>query len=59
MVGEETVVTKVRGAGRGVGSGVELDMTACQVVRFRDGKVISIHGYPTEAEALEGAGLRE
>jgi hypothetical protein len=34
-------------------------MTACQVVRFREGKVISMHGYPTEAEALEAVGLRE
>jgi ketosteroid isomerase-like protein len=59
VVGEETVVTKVRGAGRGVGSGAELDMTACQVVRFREGKVISMHGSPTEAEALEAVGLRE
>ena len=57
VVGEETLVTKVRGAGRGVGSGAELDMTAWQVVRFREEKVIAIHGYPTEAEALEAAGV--
>ncbi len=55
----EAVVAKVRGAGRGVGSGIELDMTAWQVVDFRDGKVISMHGYPTQEEALEAVGLRE
>ena len=57
VVAEDTVITKVRGAGRGVGSGVKLDMTTLQVVKFREGKVLSMHGYPTEAEALEAAGL--
>jgi len=55
----EVVVAKVRGAGRGVGSGIELDMTTWQVVKFRDGKVIGMQGYPTKAEALEAVGLRE
>ena len=58
-VGAETVIARVRGAGRGVGSGVELDMTVWQVINFRDGKVLSMHPYATEAEALEAAGLSE
>jgi len=59
VVDEETVVAKVATAGRGVGSGAALDMTAWQIVRFRDRRAISMHGYPTEAQALEAMDLRE
>jgi hypothetical protein len=56
VVGEDAVVAKIRGAGRGVGSGIEIEMRTWQLVKFDDGKVISMHPYPTEADALEAAG---
>ena len=55
----DAVVAEIRGTGRGVGSGIETGMTAFQVVKFRDGKAIWIHGYATEHEALEAVGLSE
>ena len=55
----DCVVAKVRGAGRGVGSGIELEMTSWQVVKFRAGKALWMQSYPTETEALEAAELRE
>ena len=59
VVGEEAVVAKIRGAGRGVGSGIEVEMTTWQLVKFDDGKVISMHPYPTEADAIQAVGLSE
>jgi ketosteroid isomerase-like protein len=55
----DAVVAKVRGVGQGVVSGIEVEMTVWQVVKFRDGKAIWIHGYATEREALEAVGLSE
>jgi ketosteroid isomerase-like protein len=56
---EDLVVCAIRNKGRGVGSGVEVDMRAWQVVRFRDGMAIEIHAHETQAEALEAVGLSE
>ena len=58
-VDDEVVLAAIRNVGRGVGSGVEVDMTAWQAVRFQDGQAIWIHPYATEAEALEAVGLSE
>lgn len=58
-VADDYVVAKVRGVGRGVGSGLEVGMTIWQVIRIRNGKAIWMHGYPTEREALEAVGLTE
>lgn len=58
-VGADHVLARVRGTGRGVGSGLEVGMTVWQVVKVRDGKAIWVHGYPTEEEALEAVGLTE
>ena len=55
----DAVVAKVHNAGRGVGSGIEIDMTAFQVLQFRDGLVIWVRPYATEKEALEAVGLSE
>jgi ketosteroid isomerase-like protein len=55
----ECVVAKVRGAGRGVGSGIDVGMTIWQVIEVRAGKAVWFQGYPTEEEALEAVRLRE
>ena len=53
----DVVVVAVRVSGRAVESGITLEETGWQVIEFRDGKVVRIHGYSTEAEALKAAGL--
>jgi ketosteroid isomerase-like protein len=58
-VDDEVVLVAIRNMGTGVGSGVEVDMTAWQAVRFQDGQAIWIHPYATETEGLEALGLRE
>ena len=58
-VNDEVVLVAIRNTGTGVGSGVEVDMTAWQALRFHDGQAIWIHPYATEAEALEAVGLSE
>jgi ketosteroid isomerase-like protein len=55
----DAVVAKVRGAGRGVGSGIEVGLTVWQVVKFRQGKALRFHSYETEEDALVAAGLSE
>jgi ketosteroid isomerase-like protein len=58
-VADNLLLLHVRGTGRGVGSGVELDLTAWQIFKVRDGRVLSMRGYRTEADALEAVGLSE
>ena len=58
-VSDDVVLATVRNRGKGAASGVEIDMTAWQVVEFRDGKPILLRPYETEAEALEAVGLSE
>src|SRR5688500_12053600 len=58
-VEDDLVLVAIRNRGRGVGSGVEVDMTAWQAVRFQGGQVIWMEPYETEAEALEAVGLSE
>jgi ketosteroid isomerase-like protein len=58
-VHDDLVLATVRSVGRGVDSGIEVDMTAWQSLTFRDGKLISAQPYETEADALEAVGLRE
>jgi ketosteroid isomerase-like protein len=58
-VADDVLVLHVRGTGRGVGSGVEVDLTAWHIVKVRDGRVLSTRDYRTEAKALEAVGLRE
>jgi len=55
----DTVFAEVKTAGRGARSGVALEQTAWQVVKFRDGRVCWWRGYGNRADALEAAGLRE
>jgi ketosteroid isomerase-like protein len=55
----DTVLAEVRVAGRGVRSGIAVEQNIWQVLKFRDGKAVSFHGYGSRAEALEAAGLAE
>jgi ketosteroid isomerase-like protein len=52
----DVVVAAVRVSGRAVESGISLEQTGWQAIEFRDGKVVSLSGYATEAEALEAVG---
>jgi ketosteroid isomerase-like protein len=54
-----SVVAELRVVGRAVGSGITVGDTAWQVLEFRDGKVVQLHGYGSEAEALAAAGGQE
>jgi ketosteroid isomerase-like protein len=53
------VVVLTRLFGRGVGSGVNVDMATYNVLTFRDGKVARRRLYADRADALEAAGLEE
>lgn len=55
----DVVVAQIRMRGRAVESGITLEDTGWQVIKFRDGKVVRLDGYGSEAEALEAVGLRE
>jgi ketosteroid isomerase-like protein len=55
----DKVVVRSRVRGRGKASGVEVGMPGWQVYRIRDGLVIRVDFFQTEAEALEAAGLSE
>ena len=51
------VPIRVRGKGRS--SGVEGEFSFTSVFTIADGKLVQARNYPTKAEALEAAGLRE
>jgi ketosteroid isomerase-like protein len=53
------VIAKVRLRGHGAGSDTPVEEYAWQVGAWRDGKIVSVHTYGSEAEALEVAGLPE
>ena len=55
----DRVVAELRVVGQAVGSGITVGETAWQVIEFRDGKVVRLYGYGSEAEALEAVGLAE
>ncbi len=59
MDGGEIVVVKVHGWGRGVGSGVPIDLRWAHILRLRDGKVIRVDTYGQFDRAVEVAGLSE
>jgi len=50
---------RARLRGHGMGSGVPLGETQWHVAEWRDGTIIHWRTFPSEAEALEAAGLRE
>ncbi len=55
----DVLLMEVRMTGTGASSGLAVEQTGWQVLRFRDGKVIRFDGYGTRAEALEAVGLSE
>jgi ketosteroid isomerase-like protein len=55
----DKVVVGSRVRGRGKASGVEVGMPGWQVYEVRDGLVIHVNVFETEAEALEAVGLSE
>ena len=50
---------RARLLGRGTGSGVAVEQAQWHVVKWRDGVVVHWRTFPSEAEALEAAGLSE
>jgi ketosteroid isomerase-like protein len=55
----DTVLAEIKTAGRGARSGVALEQTAWQVIKFRDGKAVWWRGYGNQADAIEAAGRAE
>jgi ketosteroid isomerase-like protein len=54
-VGEHHVLTEVRQRGRGKGSGIEIDMTACYMGEVHGGRATRLHLYPSREQALAAA----
>jgi ketosteroid isomerase-like protein len=55
----DTVVVEVEFRGMEKASGADIRTTVYQAVSFRDGKVTSVQGFRTAADALKAVGLRE
>lgn len=55
--GADTVVVEVDFLGMGRASGAEIRTTVYQAASFGDGKVLSVQGFRTAAEALDAVGL--
>jgi ketosteroid isomerase-like protein len=53
------LLVEVRMTATGASSGLAVEQTGWQVLRFRDGKVIRVDGYGSRAEALEAVGLSD
>jgi ketosteroid isomerase-like protein len=50
---EDALVAEIRMAGRGAGSGLEIEQTTWQMTWFRDGKLAGFTAYGNRAEALQ------
>jgi ketosteroid isomerase-like protein len=57
--GDDVVVVDTRATGVGVGSGIPIEMTFYNVMRFRDDKIVWTKGFTDRAEALKAAGISE
>ena len=57
--GADGIVACVHLTGRGVRSGVEVDLRVYQHFKVRDGKVVYVFEHEDKAAALEAAGLSE
>jgi ketosteroid isomerase-like protein len=55
----EKVVVALRVTAKGKETGIAVEQHLAQVWTIRDGKALRAQTYPTQAEALEAAGLRE
>jgi ketosteroid isomerase-like protein len=58
-LGEGRVLVVARYVGRGKRSGIELDQRISSVHHLGDGMIASVDDYPSRAQALEAAGLRD
>jgi ketosteroid isomerase-like protein len=58
-LGGGTVLTVIAERGRGKGSGVSVERSYASLYNLIGGKVVRMTHFPTEAEALEAAGLSE
>jgi ketosteroid isomerase-like protein len=56
---DDRVLVRVRGSGRGKGSGIRIDGTLGHLWTLRAGKVVRLDVYATWQEAVEAAGPRE
>jgi hypothetical protein len=54
--GADTAVVKVDFLGMGGASGADIRTTVYQAASFRDGKVLSVHGFRTAGETLRAVG---
>jgi ketosteroid isomerase-like protein len=54
-----SVVAVLHQAGRGVGSGVELDEIDAHVFTIREGRIVRWQNFSERADALESVGLRD
>ena len=57
--GEDRVVALTGVSATGKGSGVSVELNLGQVYELEAGRVARVRNYPSHAEALEAAGLRE
>ena len=57
--GDDRVIVPFIEQGLGKASGVEIEQRPAFVCALRNGKILSLTEFRTEAEALEAAGLRE
>jgi|SRR5215217_4261706 len=57
--GEDRVVALTGVSATGKGSGVPVELNLGQVYELEGGRVARVRNYPSHAEALEAAGLRE
>ncbi len=58
-VGERHVVAMVHQTGRGKGSGVPVEMVVAYLWEVREDRIIALHLYETQAEAVQVAERRE
>ncbi len=55
----DKVVVALRVTAKGKETGIPVEQHLAQVWTMRDGKAVRAQTYPTQAEALEAAGLRD
>ena len=59
LLGNDQVLTVANYVGHGVGSGARVEMRTAALSSFSGGTIALFREFPTRAEALEAAGLRE
>ena len=59
LLGKDQALTVANYVGHGVGSGARVEMRTAALSRFSGGMIAWFREFPTRAEALDAAGLRE